>query len=135
MTYLGDAVESINKLVSCPAHREWLYHISSSKAFSERQIVDAICQSLGDKVERIDNTLEEGYRVILSNELTYMTDRTEPYDLGEQEFHLAFVADDMEKAHALHEKMGCICMDNPDIGVYFVTDPDGYWIEVIPPRK
>ena len=68
LTYLGDAVESINKLVSCPAHREWLYHISSSKAFSERQIVDAICQSLGDKVERIDNTLEEGYRVILSNE-------------------------------------------------------------------
>lgn len=68
-------------------------------------------------------------------ELTYIIDRTEPYDLGEQEFHLAFVADDMEKAHALHEKMGCICTDNPDIGVYFVTDPDGYWIEVIPPRK
>ena len=68
-------------------------------------------------------------------ERTYMTDRTEPYDLGEQEFHLAFVADDMEKTHALHEKMGCICMDNPNMGVYFVTDPDGYWIEVIPPRK
>ena len=68
-------------------------------------------------------------------ELTYIIDRTEPYDLGEQEFHLAFVADDMEKAHALYEKMGCICMENPDIGVYFVTDPDGYWIEVIPPRK
>ena len=68
LTYLGDAVESINKLVSCQTHREWLYHISSSKAFSERQIVDAICQSLGDKVERIDNTLEEGYCVILSNE-------------------------------------------------------------------
>lgn len=68
-------------------------------------------------------------------ELTYMTDRTEPYDLGEQEFHLAFVADDMEKAHALHEKMGCICFENPGMGIYFVTDPDGYWIEVIPPRK
>ena len=68
-------------------------------------------------------------------ELTYMTERTEPYDLGEQEFHLAFVADDMEKAHALHEKMGCICMDNPDMGIYFVTDPDGYWIEVIPKKK
>ena len=68
-------------------------------------------------------------------ELTYIIDRTEPYDLGEQEFHLAFVADDMEKAHALHEKMGCICMDNPDIGVYFVTDPDGYWIEVLPLKK
>ena len=68
LTYLGDAVESINTLVACRSHREWLYHISSAKAFSERQIVDAICGPLGDKVEKIDNTLKEGYRVILSNE-------------------------------------------------------------------
>lgn len=68
-------------------------------------------------------------------ELTYLCDRTEPYDLGEQEFHLAFVAEDMEKAHALHEKMGCICFENSQMGIYFVEDPDGYWIEVIPPRK
>ena len=68
-------------------------------------------------------------------ELTYLCDRTEPYDLGEQEFHLAFVAEDMEKAHALHEKMGCICFENHQMGIYFVEDPDGYWIEVIPPRK
>lgn len=68
-------------------------------------------------------------------ELTYLCDRTEPYDLGEQEFHLAFVAEDMEKAHALHEKMGCICFENTQMGIYFVEDPDGYWLEVIPPRK
>lgn len=68
-------------------------------------------------------------------ELTYLCDRTEPYDLGEQEFHLAFVAEDMEKAHDLHEKMGCICFENHQMGIYFVEDPDGYWIEVIPPRK
>lgn len=68
-------------------------------------------------------------------ELTYLCDRTEPYDLGEQEFHLAFVAEDMEKAHTLHEKMGCICFENTQMGIYFVEDPDGYWIEVIPPKK
>lgn len=68
-------------------------------------------------------------------ELTYMRDRTEPYDLGEQEFHLAFVAQDMAAAHERHEKMGCICFENPAMGIYFVEDPDGYWIEVIPPRK
>ena len=67
-------------------------------------------------------------------ELTHLTDRTEPYDLGEQEFHLAFTAEDMEKAHALHEKMGCICFENPGMGIYFVEDPDGYWIEVIPKK-
>ena len=68
-------------------------------------------------------------------ELTWMRDRTEPYDLGEQEFHLAFVAENMEIAHEKHEKMGCICFENPSMGIYFVEDPDGYWIEVIPPRK
>ena len=68
-------------------------------------------------------------------ELTYLKDRTEAYDLGEQEFHLAFVTEDMEKAHEKHEKMGCICFENPSMGIYFVEDPDGYWIEVIPPRK
>ena len=68
-------------------------------------------------------------------ELTWLRDRTEPYDLGEQEFHLAFVAENMEIAHEKHEKMGCICFENPSMGIYFVEDPDRYWIEVIPPRK
>ena len=68
-------------------------------------------------------------------ELTYLTDRTEPYDLGECEFHLAFTAEDMEAAHAKHEAMGCICFENPKMGIYFIEDPDGYWIEIIPVRR
>lgn len=67
-------------------------------------------------------------------ELTYLTDRTEPYDLGEQEYHLAFMTEDMAAAHAKHEKMGCICFENPGMGIYFIEDPDGYWIEIIPKR-
>ncbi|MBQ1940644.1 MAG: VOC family protein [Anaerovibrio sp.] len=67
-------------------------------------------------------------------ELTWLKDRTEPYDLGEEEFHLAFRTDDYEAAHALHEKMGCICYENPKMGIYFIKDPDGYWLEVLPTR-
>lgn len=67
-------------------------------------------------------------------ELTYLTDRTEPYDLGEQEYHLAFMTEDMAAAHEKHEKMGCICFENPTMGIYFIEDPDGYWIEIIPKR-
>jgi len=67
-------------------------------------------------------------------ELTYLCDRSEPYDLGEQEYHLAFRTDDMAAAHALHEGMGCICFENPAMGIYFIEDPDGYWIEIIPKR-
>ena len=68
-------------------------------------------------------------------ELTWMCQRTEPYDLGEQEYHLAFKTEDMTAAHKLHEEMGCICFENPKMGIYFIEDPDGYWIEIIPPRK
>ena len=61
-------------------------------------------------------------------------DRSEPYDLGEQEFHIAFMTEDMAAAHEKHEKMGCICFENPSMGIYFIEDPDGYWIEIIPWR-
>ena len=67
-------------------------------------------------------------------ELTFLRDRTEPYDLGEGEYHLAFDVPDMEAAHAKHAAMGCICFENPGMGIYFIEDPDGYWIEIIPKR-
>lgn len=68
-------------------------------------------------------------------ELTWLAERTEPYNLGECEFHLAFTADDYDAAHAKHEKMGCICYENPSMGIYFIADPDGYWIEIVPARR
>jgi lactoylglutathione lyase len=68
-------------------------------------------------------------------ELTWLRDRTAPYDLGECEFHLAFVTDQFESWHAKHQAMGCICFENPNMGIYFITDPDGYWIEIVPERR
>lgn len=68
-------------------------------------------------------------------ELTWLRDHPQRYDLGECEFHLAFRTDDMDAAHALHEQMGCICYENPSMGIYFITDPDGYWLEIVPTRK
>lgn len=67
-------------------------------------------------------------------ELTWLKDRKEPYNLGECEFHLAFVTDQYEELHARHEAMGVICFENPAMGIYFVSDPDGYWIEIVPRR-
>ena len=52
--------------------------------------------------------------------------------LGDNEFHLAFDVDDMKAAHEKHKAMGCICFENPAMGIYFINDPDGYWIEIIP---
>ncbi len=68
-------------------------------------------------------------------ELTWLKDFDRAYDLGDNEFHLAFVVDDFAAAHDLHEKMGCICFENPAMGIYFINDPDGYWLEIIPADK
>ncbi|MFT5873548.1 MAG: lactoylglutathione lyase [Clostridium sp.] len=65
-------------------------------------------------------------------ELTCLNDRTEAYNLGENEFHLAVVTDDFDEAYAYHKKMGCICYENKPMGIYFIMDPDGYWTEIIP---
>ena len=68
-------------------------------------------------------------------ELTWLRDHPEPYDLGEQEFHLAFVVEDYQAAYQMHKEMGVICYENPEMGIYFLEDPDGYWIEIVPKRR
>ena len=66
-----------------------------------------------------------------SLELTWMKGRTEAYDLGDQEFHLAMAADNYDEAFKKHKEMGCIEYINETMGIYFILDPDGYWIEVV----
>ena len=68
-------------------------------------------------------------------ELTWLRDWDRPYNLGDNEFHLAFVVDDFEAAHAKHKEMGCICFENEKMGIYFINDPDNYWIEIIPAKR
>ena len=65
-------------------------------------------------------------------ELTWLKDQPQPNNLGECEFHLAFKAEDYEAAHKKHEEMGCICFENEAMGIYFIVDPDGYWLEILP---
>lgn len=96
-------------------------------------------EALGLKPVREKEAADGSYKLVFvgdgvsdfSLELTWLKDRDKPYDLGEGEFHLAFAADDVEAAHAKHEAMGCICFENTAMGVYFIEDPDGYWIEIV----
>lgn len=68
-------------------------------------------------------------------ELTWLKERKTPYNLGDNEFHLAFETEDFEKAYALHKKMECVCFENKEMGIYFINDPDGYWLEIIPAKE
>jgi len=70
-----------------------------------------------------------------SLEITWLRDWDRPYNLGDNEFHLAFTVDNYEAAHALHKEMGCICFENEAMGIYFINDPDGYWLEILPAKR
>jgi lactoylglutathione lyase len=67
-------------------------------------------------------------------ELTWLKSMDRPYNLGDEEFHIAFKTNDFEEAYQHHKKLGCICFENPAMGIYFIKDPDGYWLEIVPIR-
>ena len=68
-------------------------------------------------------------------ELTWLRDRKEAYNLGDNETHLCVRVDgDYGEVRKFHEEMGCVCYGNEAMGLYFIEDPDGYWIEVLRQR-
>lgn len=68
-------------------------------------------------------------------ELTWLRDfGKDSYNLGDNEFHLAMEVEDIDAALELHKAMDCVCYENPGMGIYFIADPDGYWVEIVPAR-
>jgi len=104
--------------------------------------MDFYKESLGLKEIRRKEAQDESFILVylgdgvtdFTLELTWMKERTEAYDLGESEYHLAMTVDDYEAAYKKHKEMGCITFENKSMGIYFITDPDEYWIEIVPTR-
>jgi len=68
-------------------------------------------------------------------ELTWLRDRKESYELGDNESHLCFrVSGDYDAVRRYHKEMGCVCFENEAMGLYFINDPDDYWIEILPQK-
>ena len=42
---------------------------------------------------------------------------------------------DYDEMRKYHKEMGVVCYENTDMGLYFINDPDDYWIEVLPLKK
>lgn len=111
-----------------------VFNLERSVAFYEK--------ALGLQVQRRNEAKDGSFILVFLGdgatghqiELTWLRDRQEAYNLGDNETHIAFVADDYEAAHALHSEMGCICFENKAMGIYFIEDPDGYWLEIVPRR-
>lgn len=69
-------------------------------------------------------------------ELTWLRDWERPYNMGDNEQHLCLRAEgDYDEIRAFHKEMGVVCYENMEMGLYFIIDPDGYWIEILPLKK
>ncbi len=68
-------------------------------------------------------------------ELTWLRDWDRPYNLGDNEFHMAFRTAAFDEALKFHKEAGVVCFENTEMGIYFIADPDGYWVEILPMKK
>lgn len=66
-------------------------------------------------------------------ELCQETRRTQPFVLGDDTPHVALTADDFDALKAKHREMGLI-FDELSSGIYFIRDPDGHVLEILPRR-
>lgn len=65
-------------------------------------------------------------------ELTWLRDHPQRYELGENENHICFkVAGNYDEIRKYHKEMDCVCYENEKMGLYFIVDPDGYWLEIL----
>lgn len=72
---------------------------------------------------------------VFSLELTWLRDHPQAYELGENETHLCMrIEGDYDQTRDFHKQMGCVCYENHDMGLYFINDPDDYWIEILPAK-
>ncbi len=69
-------------------------------------------------------------------ELTWLRDWDRAYNLGDNEQHLCMrVENDYDEIREFHKKNGWVCYENESMGLYFINDPDGYWIEILPLKR
>ena len=100
-------------------------------------------KALGLKEERRTNASDGSFIIVflgdeassMKLELTWLKAMDRPYDLGDEEFHIAFRTQDFDAAYEFHKNMDCICYENKEMGIYFINDPDGYWLEILPVRQ
>jgi lactoylglutathione lyase len=113
----------------------WCVHVldkEASIAFYEQALGFHVAREIGPSDGSWTNTYLVNDQAPFELELTWNRGRTEPYENGGRDTHIAFEVDDIKAAHALHEKMGCILRENPAMGIYFIGDPDGSNIEILP---
>lgn len=115
-----------------------MYHACISVMDLEKSI-DFYAKALGlSVIKQIDDCNGKFRLAYLGNaeskcqlEVIWNRDKREPYNLGDNETHIGFHTDNYSAAIELHKKMGCFHHENKAYKLYFITDPDGYMMEIL----
>lgn len=108
--------------------------LDKSLAFYEKALGLKVIDRMGPDDGSWENVFIGNDESDFQMELTWNRGRTEPYNNGGRDTHLAFEVDDIEAFRAAHEEMDCICFVNEKMSLYFIEDPDGCWLEIVPAR-
>lgn len=101
-------------------------------------------EALGFQITRRKDYPKDGFSLVFladqrhpfELELTYNYDQKEPYEIGNGYSHFAVSVDDLKESHRQHKEAGYPVTDlgglsDQSSSFYFITDPDGYDIEII----
>ncbi len=99
--------------------------------------------NLGLEILREKKHPENKYHIVhltdeerkITIELTWLKDKVGKYNLGDNEIHIGLTTDNFDEAYQMHKNNNVIIYENPDMGIYFIGDPDGYWIEILKEKK
>lgn len=108
--------------------------LEATKKFYEKALGFHVVRVSGPEDGSWSNTFMANDAAPFELELTWNRGRTEPYDNGGRDTHIAFAVDDFEAYNELHRQMGVIDKENPAMGLYFICDPDGQRIEILPEK-
>jgi len=112
--------------------------------FDLKKSMDFYEKALGFKEVRRMEAEDESFIIVFLGdgktdfclELTWFRDWDKPYEMGDNEQHLCVrVSADYDAVREFHREMGCVCFENHNMGLYFINDPDDYWIEILPAKK
>lgn len=106
--------------------------LEKSIAFYEKALGMKIVGRMGPDDGSWENVFMGNDSTGFQLEFTWNRGRVEPYVNGGRDTHLAFAVEDIDAARKLHEEMGCISFVNERMGIYFIEDPDGCWMEIVP---
>ena len=94
------------------------YHNNINVADLDKSI-EFYKKALGLKITKETEAADGSFKLVFMGddttphklELTWLRDMDRPYDLGDNEIHLAMQTDDMDAALAFHKEMDCVCFE------------------------